>query len=176
METKGKLISAQRDIVTNKLNITFQIESTSLDEINRLSQIDKLLINADEYVERRSLNANAYFHVLVGKIAKAKLQSNAWAKNELICKYCQPEYVGGDIMVYKTNAPVEYMRELETLHTIPIKYDGDITFYKVYRGSRTYNRREMHQLIEGTVAEAKENGIETMPPEQLKELLSKWKA
>ena len=36
------------------------------------------------------------------------------------------------------------------------------------RGSHTYDSKEMSRLIDGTVSEAKELGIETMPLDELK--------
>lgn len=42
------------------------------------------------------------------------------------------------------------------------------------RGSHTYNTAEMSKLIDGTVSEAKELGIETMTPDQIEEMKQKW--
>ena len=96
-------------------------------------------------------------------------------KNILICKYGQPQLLpDGALMIYKTNAPEEFMYELETLHCIPIRYEDDATFYKVYRGSHTYDTEEMSHLIDGTVADAKELGIETMTPAELLEMKERW--
>ena len=39
------------------------------------------------------------------------------------------------------------------------------------RGSSTYNTREMSVLIDGVVTEAKELGIETLTPDQIKEMM-----
>ena len=77
-------------------------------------------------------------------------------------------------MIYKTNAPEEFMWEQETLHAIPIRYDGKATFYRIYRGSHTYDTKEMSLLIDGTVMEAKELGIETMTPAELAEMKARW--
>ena len=127
--------------------------------------------------QRRSLDANAYFHVLVGKIADVLTISKAKAKNVLICKYGQPQLLpDGNIMVYKTNAPEEFMLEQEAIHCIPVKYDSNATFYKVYRGSHTYDTKEMSVLIAGTVSDAKELGIETATPAELQEMKERWGA
>ena len=77
-------------------------------------------------------------------------------------------------MVYKTNAPEAFMWEQETIHCIPVKYEDNATFYKVYRGSHTYDTKEMSILIDGTVADAKELGIETMTPAELAEMKERW--
>ncbi len=71
------------------------------------------------------------------------------------------------------------MLEQETLHCMPCgskEENGiEITFYRVYRGSHTYNTEEMSILIDGTVQEAKDLGIETMTPDQIEEMKQKWK-
>lgn len=135
----------------------------------------RLTIKVERYRTKRSLDANAYFHVLVGKIAEANTISKARAKNELICKYGQPQLLpDGNIMVYKTNAPVEFMQEQESIHCIPVKFLDDATFYKIYRGSHTYDTKEMALLIDGTVADAKELDIETITPEELRKMKERW--
>ena len=46
----------------------------------------------------------------------------------------------------------------------------------VMRGSHTYDTKEMSELIKGTVAEAKELGIETATPQEIKEMEERWRA
>ena len=43
-----------------------------------------------------------------------------------------------------------------------------------YFGSSTYNTKEMSVLIDGTVYEAKELGIETLPPDELERMKIEW--
>ena len=45
----------------------------------------------------------------------------------------------------------------------------------VMRGSHTYDTKEMSELIKGTVAEAKELGIETATPQEIKEMEERWR-
>ena len=179
MEVTGKAVGASLDIDTNHLRITFEVNESDVvkSEYDNLKQYDKLKIKAVRYTQRRSLDANAYFHVLVGKIADVLTISKAKAKNVLICKYGQPQLLpDGNIMVYKTNAPEEFMWEQEAIHCIPVKYDSNATFYKVYRGSHTYDTKEMSILIDGTVADAKELGIEAATPAELQEMKERWGA
>ena len=177
METTGRLTSVTKDIVSGRLNITFQIDTAPVDELNRIAALESLDIKADKRRRKRSLDANAYFHVLVGKIAEAQVISKAKAKNILICSYGQVETLpDGSPLIYKTNAPAEYMMELESIHSIPVKFTEDATFYKIYRGSHTYDSYEMSKLIEGTVAEAKEQGIETMTPAEIERMVNAWQS
>lgn len=177
METIGKLTGASRTLDKKHFILTFEVDGVSGQLINSIEAEEKLRIKVVKYREKRSLDANAYFHVLVGKIADALTISKAKAKNVLICKYGQPQLLpDGNIMVYKTNAPEEFMWEQETPHCIPVKYEGNTTFYKVYRGSHTYDTKEMSILIDGTVADAKEIGIETATPDELARMKQEWSA
>lgn len=177
MELTGKAVGASLDFDTNRFRITFEVNENDIvkAEYDKLKSYDKLKIKAVKYTQRRSLDANAYFHVLVGKIADALTISKAKAKNVLICKYGQPQLLpDGDIMVYKTNAPEEFMWEQESIHAIPVKYEEKATFYRIYRGSHTYDTKEMSVLIDGTVADAKELGIETDTPAEIAEMKERW--
>jgi len=177
MEFTGQIKGISNDFVSGDILITFSVNEKDivLHGYDELKDCQKLSIKAVPYREKRSLNANAYFHVLVGKIADKLTISKAREKNILICKYGQPQYLpDGEIMVYKTNAPPEFMLEQESIHCIPIKYTDDATFYKVYRGSHTYDTKEMSLLIDGTVADAKELGIETLPPAELQRMKERW--
>lgn len=180
MDTAGKLINITRDIMSGRLNVTFQIENEPIEELNELSKLDKLNITANKYKQKRSLDANAYFHVLVGKIADRLGISKTRCKNILIGRYGQQEFLEeGQPVVMKTNISVEKMLEQEFLHCAPCgckQENGiEVIFYKVFRGSHTLDSREMSILIEGTVQEAKDLGIETIPPMELQRMMSKWK-
>lgn len=177
MELTGKAVGASLDFDTNRFRITFEVNENDIvkAEYDKLKSYDKLKIKAVKYTQRRSLDANAYFHVLVGKIADALTISKTKAKNVLICKYGQPEYLpDGNIFYYQSNAPEEYMWEQETIHAMPVRYDGKLTVYKIYRGSHTYDTKEMSVLIDGTVADAKELGIETITPTEIAEMKEQW--
>ena len=177
MELTGKAVGASLDFDTKHFRITFEVNENDVvkNEYDKLKGYEKLKIKAVRYTQRRSLDANAYFHVLVGKIADVLTISKAKAKNVLICKYGQPQLLpDGKIMVYKTNAPEAFMWEQEAIHCIPVKYQEKATFYKVYRGSHTYDTKEMSLLIDGTVADAKELGIETITPAEIAEMKERW--
>lgn len=131
-----------------------------------------------EHKERRSLDSNAYFHVLCDKLRQKLGISMARCKNHLIADYGQIQYIDDTPMIYKTNAPEEYMMELETMHTKLIKATEEngkeVYFYRIYRGSHTYNTAEMSKLIDGTVQECKQIGIETATPAELARMAALW--
>ena len=128
--------------------------------------------------EKRSLDSNAYFHVLCDKLRKVLGISMARCKNHLIADYGQIEYVDDEPMIYKSNAPEDFMMEQEILHTKCVKVTEEkgkaVYFYRVYRGSHTYNSEEMSLLIKGTIEECKAQGIETATPAELAQMAALW--
>ena len=130
--------------------------------------------------KHRSLDANAYFHVLVGKLAQAQTPpiSKAKCKNQLIADYGQEEFIDGQIVVLKSNLPPEKMCNVDYLHTSCVKITEengkDVYFYKVYRGTHTYDSKEMAKLIDGTIQECKNVGIETATPDEIARMEQLW--
>lgn len=179
MKCTGILKEPSIDFTTGKMIIAVQVNEDVREHIQKYMDKPKLDIEIKVHRERRSLDANAYFHVLVGKIAEALTISKARCKNILIGRYGQPEILENEQpAILKSNIPVVDMLEQEMLHCIAIggkqENGRDITFYKVMRGSHTYNTYEMSKLIDGTVADAKELGIETMTPAELERMVNAW--
>lgn len=176
-EFTGTFDSLSEDYLTNKQKAALTLNEDAREVFASLVGC-KVSIIIKKYREKRSLDANAYFHVLVGKIADVLNISKARCKNILICRYGQVEYVDDQPAVLKTNIPVDHMLEQEFLHCTPVGVrveDGtEVIFYKVYRGSHTYDTKEMSILIDGTVSEAKELDIETMTPDELERMMKAY--
>jgi len=174
MEVSGRILELSRDYMTRKPVISF-IVNEDLHGIETMNDAD-LVIKFGKRTKPRSLDSNAYFHVLCDKLRQKLGISMAACKNHLITWYGQIEYIEeGQPLIYKTNAPLEYIQELEEAHLKFLKKGDDGAYwYKVYRGSHTYNTKEMAQLIEGTIAEAKEQGIETATRDELQRMQELW--
>ena len=175
----GKLKEPIIDFRSGRLTVLFEPNEDFRDAYEKYKDCDKLSFEIKKYRAKRSLDANAYFHVLSGKIADELSISKQRSKNILIGRYGQPELLDdGSPALLKTNIPVNKMLEQETLHCFPcgskMENGIELTFYRIYRGSHTYDTKEMSILIDGTVQEAKELGIETMTPKQLQEIKEKW--
>jgi len=178
MESTGKLVSVTRDIVSNKLNVTFQIDADCIEEVSRIAALGILDIKADKVKRKRSLDANAYFHVLVGKIADVQRISKPMAKNLLLGRYGQRETDEfGKPLVISILSEIE-MLQREDIHLFPVGHGSvqgkEFTHYAVIRGSHTYDSKEMSILIDGTIDEAKGMGIETLPEEEIRRMESLW--
>lgn len=125
--------------------------------------------------KKRSLSANAYCWVLTDKIAAATHQSKEDVYRETI------RNIGGvsDIVCAQDRA-VEALRSGWEAHgigwltdTMPSRLEG-CTNVILYYGSSTYDTEQMSRLIDLLVAEAKDLGIETMPPAELERLRKEW--
>ena len=174
MDLTGRICEVSRDFITKKPMLKFVINEEP-NGIEELSDKD-LKIKISKATNSRSLDANAYFHVLCDKLRMKLGISMAHMKNILITSYGQIEYIDDQALIYKTNAPTEYIQELEEAHMKFLKVGEDGAYwYKVYRGSHTYDSKEMSLLLEGTIQEAKEQGIETKTPEEIRKLEMQWK-
>lgn len=183
MDLTGRITGISSNYLTKKFEMTVSVnESVSLMEgYEELKDTELLDIRIRKHRKKRSLDANAYFHVLVDKLADVMRISKVRCKNLMIGRYGQPFFVGDDELVeavIKTNIPVEKMLENESVHCMPCASrmeDGkELIFYKIFRGSSTYDTKEMSILIDGTIEECKDLGIETLPPEELKRMLKNW--
>lgn len=157
MRTKGEIVNAAR--FGNKLQITLLTDY--VDGVELLSGTQDIQINPPQ--KKRSLDANAYFHLLIGMIADALTVSKAYAKNTMLGKYGQRLIEESGPVTYIIKSDIDMM-ENETIHVKPIGYcviDGEeYTEYAIVRGSHEYSVSEMHYLINGTESDAKDLGID----------------
>ena len=128
--------------------------------------------------KKRSKDANAYFHVLVGKIAEKCRMSKIHCKNIMLARYGQYEFMDGKRFIISVDSDID-MANREDIHCSAIGY-GEVngkkfTHYAVMKPSHLYDTQEMAHLIDGTVDEAKELGIETLTPAELERMKSLWK-
>ena len=170
----GKIVDIVRTF-EKKFRVTFEVDS--IDELTGLEGF--LYITVKKLGKKRSLNANAYFHVLVGKIAEALHISKARAKNILLGKYGQREFDSKGQLIISVRSDIDLL-EREDLHCVIVGYgkvnDTDFTHYAIVRPSHTYDSMEMAALIDGTVEDAKELGIPTETPDTIARMKELWKS
>lgn len=118
--------------------------------------------------ERRSLTANAYFHLLCNKLAAAMNVSNDEMKVFLVRLYGTLAQIDGheiEIRIPKGAKVEDYYPYTEWL-----RGDALADYYAVYKQTHALNSKEFARLIDGTVVECKALGIETLPPEELERM------
>ena len=182
MESKGTLIDASRDWKTGKMRLTFEFDSDVSTAIDKIK--DKLLrITVKLWRDKRSLDANSYYWVLLSRLAEAVGISKPRAHNLMLRKYGQNLVIDSQIaflVIPDTEEAEETALEAESFHIRPtsqVKQGKDGKAYRTYTvlaGSSTYDTKEMSELINGLVAECKEQGIETLPPEELARMMSEY--
>lgn len=170
----GRIVDIVRTF-ENGFRVTFEVDS--IDEINGLDGVLSIVVK--KLRRKRSLNANAYFHLLVGKIAEKSHTSKAYAKNLLMARYGQEEIINGERYIISALSSIP-MCEREDIHCKAIGYGHtngkEFTHYCVMKPTHEYDSAEMAHLIDGTVDEAKELGIPTMTPNEIERMKQLWKA
>lgn len=172
----GRIVEIIRTF-ENKFRVTF--ETDSVDELNGLE--GDLNITCKKIRGKRSLNANAYFHLLVGKISESMKPpiSKARCKNLLMARYGQEETIDGERYIISVLSSIP-ITEREDIHVKAIGCgyvkDKEFTHYCVLKPTHEYDSLEMSVLIDGTVEEAKQLGIPTLSTEEIKHMESLWKA
>lgn len=127
-----------------------------------------------EHKLKRSLNANAYCWVLMNKIADA-IKST---KEEVYREYIKNKGIFRLITMNKeaTDTFIRVWQEKGLgwiCDTSESKYKGMIDVVAYY-GTSSYNTKQMANFIDYVVDEAKNLGIETLPPDEIERLKSLW--
>lgn len=153
-----------------------------LNAIDRLSTMDKAKdLNAEIKVVRkkRSLNANAYHYVLCDRISKYTGLPADEVHFSLMSDYGTP-WKDGDgntrwVLLKDTKQLLgtgTYVRR--TVHGEQ-RPNGDMYWWcMVIKPSHLYDTAEMSRLLDGTIAEAKEIGIEVETPDEIARMKALW--
>lgn len=178
MRVTGKIVGANIGFMSKKPQLTLEIN-----EINDFKQLvddmngfEKLSIEIKPFRERRSLDANAYAWVLMDKLA-----SKIGETKESIYREYIKNIGGNSETVCVQNKAVERLCEGWRKNGIgwqtevfPSKIEG-CTNVILYYGSSTYDTAQMSRLIDLIVFDCKENGIQTDTPDQIAEMMSRWR-
>ena len=131
-------------------------------------------VQVEKWSDKRSLQANAYFHVLVNKIAEATKSSMDDVKKLLVSQYgTLARGSDGKYMAVKVpkNTDIEkiypYFRHIGT-------DENGLDMYLFFKHTSDLNKDEMNRLISGTVDEAKALNIEVLTPQEIERMIGKW--
>lgn len=172
----GRLVDISFSL-NRKQRITLEVDSDFRNLWDKLNQEPLLDIEIKKHRNKRSRSANAYFHVLVNKIAAETGESDDLVKERLVVAY-------GTVARDKDGKPVglklpptvdpsdfyPYVRLYETRQ----ENGKDYSCYFVYKESHKMDSKEFARLVDGAIEEAKELGIQTDTPEQLARYKEEW--
>lgn len=172
--------------------------------IKYLSEQNDLKPDADWEIKEkkkiRSLNANSYFWVLVNKIAKKQHISDTEVHDKLLSEniaYFKNEEGGIDWKVspiqpnkygliveqikddyaYYLDSKMKVSLQKESGDLVKDKANHEVVMGRVYwhiKGTHQMDTKEMSRILESTVFEAKELGIEVLTPNEIAELTAAW--
>ena len=173
MEFTGNFETINNNFITDKLSITFSAneQNSILPEYERLKKSKKLRILVTEYRERRSLDANAYMWVLLQKLAEALHTTKDDLYLDMLGKYGVFTHI--IVKPHVVSRVREEWRTVKELGEVTVGGQTGIQL-QCYFGSSTYDTKEMSTLIDGVVQECKEQGIETLPPDELARMKKEW--
>lgn len=174
MEFIGRIADITRDFFTKSIQITFTFSEGDLNNLSALKEED-LRVTVVKGRKKRSLDANAYCWVLITKLAEVLDTSKEELYEELLQKYGylfkdeNDEYVSitvkATVDMTKIDGHWMYYRTSR---------DGKWKSYFLIKGSSKYDTKEMAHFIDMIVYECKEQGIETIPRDELERMLNQW--
>lgn len=167
-------------IVSNKIEVSFETDYKSYeidnlkDKFNSLNA-DKLTIKVSKFRKNRSLDANAYMWVLCDKLAdKLGITKEEVYRSHIkdigVFRAVEIDEKAADTLIHSWGLHgIGWVAE-RLDHS---QHEG-FTIIALYYGSSTYNTRQMSRLINGIVDDCKEQGIETLTPDELQQLKEAW--
>lgn len=145
------------------------------DCFDELNGCEKLTIRLDRWRKKRSLDANAYFWVLADRLAAA-----TGIPKEDIYRNAVRDIGGNTETVCIRADAAQKFREAwkrnglgwisEEFPAIAPGYVNVILYY----GSSTFDTAQMARLIDNTVQDCRAAGVDTMTPDEITEMLSRW--
>ena len=164
MIAAGRLVGVVKNILSGGYDVTFHCDE--LPDTDGI--IDKTLtIEAKVKRNRRSIDANNYAWLLMGRIADETNRTKEEVYTDALRDYGQHAF----LMRVEHNAVVDAVG----LYYSFLEYDGQYDIYEVFRGSSTYDTKEMSVFIDGIVSDAKTLGIDTVPVAELDKIKRKWR-
>lgn len=135
----------------------------------------EVAVDIRKQMKRRSLDANAYAWVLIGKLAEALSKSKAEIYRETI------RDIGGasEILCIQNPAVDTFCAAWShqglgwQTETFPSKIPG-CTNVTVYYGSSVYDTKQMSLLIDRLVQDCESIGIPTLTDETVEKMLARW--
>lgn len=168
MECIGRFKGLGIDLMSRHQKLEIEVDSDIREEYDKLKDKEKLRIRIVQYRKKRSLDANAYYWTLLTKFADVIGLGNPEAHNMMLRGYGQSEIFDGRavyVTIPDTEEAEKKVNNATDYHLAPtsqVRMGNDDVMYRTYRllrGSRTYDTKEMSRLIDGLITCCKEAGI-----------------
>lgn len=162
--------------INDELQLVFVLDGKSYNDAQRAVQTanerfkqgKEVGVTVEQIKRRRSLDANAYFHVLCSKIAEKTGLSMDEVKSNMVVNHGTPMYM----VTIPSNADISTMWAYNRY----VGEQDEQAQYLLYKQTHTLNSSEMARLIDGVIQEAQQLDIQTLTPRELAEMHQKWEA
>lgn len=161
--------------LNRKQRVTLELDEDFRGRFDALHE-KEVSLEIKQYREKRSLDANAYCWVLIGKLsAHYNVPSDEVYRMQI-------QNLGGnyEVVAVQDRALDNFCRMWEkngmgwVTQPFPSKIAG-CTNVRCFYGSSVYDTRQMARLIDVIVRDCKDAGIETLPPDKLDAMKEAWK-
>lgn len=172
----GRLVDVALSI-NGRQRVTVELREDFRESYSELKDVD-VDIEIKKHRERRSLSANAYFHVLVNKIARRLGESEERVKKKLVTEYgALAKDDNGMTIGFKLPETTDVDVIYPYTKCFDERVENGITFncYLVYKQTHLMDTQEMAHLIDGAIDTAKELGVQTDTPAQIAKYKEYWK-
>lgn len=149
-----------------------------LDFISSLDEEKDYDLEIKQRRKKRSLNANNYSWKLTDELADKLILAGVKLSKEEV--HAEMIFRYGQLMLDENGLPytISVLKGVNVTDFYPYAKEigtgtvkgKEFTHYRIYRGSHTYDTKEMSVFISGIVEECKEQGIDT-DTEEIKSLL-----
>ena len=172
---RGRIADLSLSPFSHKQKLTLEIDDDFRRQYDELNGKD-LEISLKPYKKKRSLDSNAYAWVLMGKLAAKtgipvtmiyrSLIRDVGGNSETVC--VKNQAVERLITAWGQNG-IGWVAD-----TMPSKIRG-CTNVILYYGSSTYDTAQMSRLVDLIVSHCEEQGIDTMTPNEIANMMSRWR-
>ena len=130
---------------------------------------DKKKYKLEEYKEKRTIRANAYYWALLGQLANILRMSKEDLHFRLLKDYGQTEVIS---VKAKINI-IGYFKYYEE-YGRSILNDEEFIHYKIFKPSHEMDSMEFSILLEGLVQECKQQDIITLDEIEIREMIKEY--
>lgn len=125
-----------------------------------------------ERKHKRTLTANAYYQVLLDRLAGVLTIPREELHRELLRRYGVTQVMNDRPVVFLMRSDINPAMVCKYYEVLKVKEkNGEMyTTYRALKGSSEMNSQEFAHLLDGLISECKEVGIETMTPDEIRRL------
>ena len=154
------------------LNFTGTVEEI-IPKLFKLEHDQEYDFKIAKHSKKRSLNANAYFHLLVNQLARKMNISDDEMKVIMVLSYGT---IARDSNGHPVGVKVPRGTDMTRFYPYAKKYaeEGNLDLYLFYERTHLLNQSEMAELISGVVQECRQLGIPTKEDLEIEGMIKEW--